>query len=295
MSQSEGSVVWFVSAIAGALLASSAIAENAPQTRPEVLSHWTRSTISLGRLDDHQRYTTLGSGVLAAVDEHHACILTAKHMVDDPTNNWKPTEIQMRLPRNTASDTSNDQGVKISLVVNNAPLWKAIDDSDLAIIPLPDLSQVPDVHAVSVNDFGSSEDDLFQGASVLVLGYPGVIGEDPLSFPILRNGIVAWTDPADRLGHPFLVDANLMPGNSGGPVFHIPVGFNRFGELLFAGGKLSLIGIVSKVPQQNVDIHIETGAGTAQNLQWKVKGIGGIGVIEPASKAKKLVEQNCGP
>ena len=120
------------------------------------------------------------------------------------------------------------------------------------------------------------------------------VGEAPLSFPILRSGIVAWTDPTDRLGRPFLVDANLMPGNSGGPVFHIPIGPNRFGQFT-ANGRLMLIGIVSKGPEQSVNIHISTPTGPAQDLQWKVKGVGGIAIIEPASKAKKLVEQNCGP
>src|SRR5262249_24058137 len=125
--------------IAAILSVSLASAEDAPP-RAELLSHWTRSTVSLGRLNDNQHYTTLGSAVVVAIDKKQACILTARHMVDDPTLNWKPTEIRMRLSRNTATDTSNDQGVNVPLIVNNVPIWKTLaNDSDLAVVPLPDL------------------------------------------------------------------------------------------------------------------------------------------------------------
>jgi hypothetical protein len=219
--------------LTAALLAtmSQAIAQSAPQT--EMLEHWRRATVSLGRIisdGGRQIYTTLGSAVFVAVDDHHGCILTARHMVDDPTQNppWKPTEIQLRLARSAASPDP-DLGVKVPLIVNNEVVWKGLPGSDLAVLPAPDLSKYSDLHAVIVNDFGASEEDVFQGAPVVVLGYPGVIGETPLSFPIARSGIIAWTDPSDRLGRPFLVDANVMPGNSGGPVFHLRTGLNRFG------------------------------------------------------------------
>jgi hypothetical protein len=81
-------------------------AQNAPST--EMLEHWRRATVSLGRLvteRGEQRFTTLGSAVLAAVDDHHACALTAKHMVDDPNQNppWHPSDIQLRLARSATS------------------------------------------------------------------------------------------------------------------------------------------------------------------------------------------------
>jgi trypsin-like peptidase len=217
-------------------------------------------------------------------------------MVDDPTQTppWRPTEIRLRLARNTTSPNP-DFGVKVPLIVNNEVLWRSLEGSDLAVLPAPDLSIYTDLHAVIVSDFGAGEDDVFQGAPVIVLGYPGVIGEAPLSFPIARSGIIAWTDPLDRLGRPFLVDANVMPGNSGGPVFHLRSGLNRFGGFVVGGG-LALIGIVSQGPLQNIQIAMPpTLAGPAQMLQFQLNGIGGIGVIEPASKAKRLVQQYCGP
>jgi hypothetical protein len=105
----------------------------------------------------------------------------------------------MRLARGT-TDSQDDLEVTIPLIVNNVSVWKAIEGTDLAVLPLPSgLNKYGSLHAVGIQDFGSTEDDVFQGAPVLVLGYPGVIGEAPLSFPIARSGIVAWTDPTDRL------------------------------------------------------------------------------------------------
>ena len=88
-------------------------------------------------------------------------------------------------------------------------------------------------------------------------------------------------NPSDRLGHPFLVDANLMPGNSGGPVFHVPTGVNRFGEFSI-GGKLSLIGIVSKGPEQNVNIHVGKGGRCRINSgQTAPSGLIGSAAFDP--------------
>lgn len=266
------------------------------QTPPkEMMEHWQRATISLGRKVG-DKYTTLGSAVFVAVDEHHGCLLTARHMVDDPEHGWKPAEIQLRLAR-SPSDSQDDLGVTVPLIVNSVPLWKAAaEGTDLAVVPLPlGLSdKYGNLHAVGIQDFGLTEDDIFQGAPVLILGYPGVIGEAPLSFPIARSGIVAWTDPTDRLHKPFLVDANVMPGNSGGPVFHVRNGSNRFGGFSVGGG-LALIGIVSKAAEQDYKVPLQTPAGLAGVLQLQIRGLGGIGVIESALLAKKLVEENCGP
>jgi hypothetical protein len=163
---------------------------------------------------------------------------------------------------------------------------------------MPNLSRYNDLHGVGIGDFSATEDDLFQGAPVLVLGYPGAIGELRLSVPIARNGIVAWTDPSDRLGLPFIVDANVLPGNSGGPIFHIRTGLGRFGGFTVGGG-LALIGIVSQAltEKQNLTISAPSilGPGVPQttSLEFQVSGIGAIGIIEPASRAKKLVEQFC--
>ena len=226
-------------------------------------------------------------------------------MVFDPKNNWAPAEIRMRLAR-SASSPDPDFGVKVTLIVDKQNVWRSLpDDSDLAVIPFGAISdadhpKLSDVHAVSINDFASTDDDVFQGASILVLGYPAAIEEARLSFPLARSGIISWTNPSDRLGEPFLIDANVLPGNSGGPVFHMRSGLTRFGNLNLGGG-LALIGIVSQGSQEQIKFPVPPNPQNMLQInpqaftEVDLAGLGAIGVIEPVSKARKLVQQFCGP
>jgi hypothetical protein len=183
-------------------------------------------------------------------------------------------------------------------------VWVALPDNDLAVIPLPfaQLAGKP-ISAVEVGDFVSNPDDVFQGAQVMVLGYPQVFNNpdrtNPYSTsPIARAGVIAWTDPSDALGKPFLVDANLYGGNSGGPVFRVKSGFDKFGSFNVGGPRLEFIGIVSRGPITVAPVITENGivtqpnpqTGVPENEYAAVPYVGGIGVVEPASKALALLK-----
>lgn len=271
---------------------------------PDLLEHWRRATVSVGQVRDDggtQRYATIGSAVIVAIDPSHACLLTAKHVVFNPDQNYVPTEMRIRIARDEGAVTSSDLGVRVALVVGEKNTWTSLPDgSDTAVVPLPDLSRYKNLHAVSVEDFGGSE-DVFQGASILVLGYPIILGEEYLTTPLARGGIISWTDPSGRLDKRFLIDANTFNGNSGGPVFHLQNGVTRRGGIVFNGG-VKLIGIMSQNALERVPIEVgenpmtftDTQGHTA-NVFAKVLNIGGIGVVEPISKGKKLVELACRP
>ena len=93
---------------------------------------------------------------------------------------------------------------------------------------------------------------MFEGATILVLGYPGIVGNQYLVRAISRSGIVAWLNPEEPYQKPFLIDANIYPGNSGGPVIKVPAGPDRFGNfVLGGGGGAKLLGIVSQAPGLN--------------------------------------------
>ncbi len=199
------------------------------------------------------------------------------------------------------SHSSDDFGVPLQLISNGKAIWRGADDgSDLAVAPLPDLRKYADLHAIGIQDFGT-DDDIYQGASVVILGYPALLGEAYLATPIARSGIVAWTDP-NGLDKPFLVDANVFEGNSGGPVFHSRSGMSRYGGMLIGGG-ITLIGIVSQDAKEYAQVigagpqgpfigtSPDPGTGKPSPIFAEVKNIGGIGVIEPISKAKRLVLQ----
>lgn len=275
---------------------------------PDLLDHWRRATVSLGQVADIggvKQFVTLGSGILVADQKGHGCLLTAKHMVLDPDTGAFPTQISMRLPK-TEPSNQVDLGVVVPLVVNGINVWRTTrDPSDLAIIPLPDLSKYKNIHAVGLQDFGVS-DDIFQGASVIVLGYPGILGEAYQTAPVARGGIIAWTNPDDPLKKPFLVDANIFGGNSGGPVFRLRNGFDKHGNIILGGG-VAFIGIVSQDAGEYSDVVVTDNATYAQKLNYPnpqtgvpnsmkavVKNIGGIGVIEPVSRARELIEDAFG-
>ncbi len=277
-------------------------AEHKPTANDEPMYHLRRATVAVGRVTEvngKKTFTTIGSAVIVATDATHGCLLTAKHVFYQPAIGYVPDQLWIRVAKDQPSQ--DDFGVPLPLVVNGKALWRAADDgSDLAVALLPDLSKYPNLHAIGLQDFGTN-DDTYQGASVIILGYPALLGETYLSTPIARSGIVAWMDPGGP-DKPFLVDANVFEGNSGGPVFHSRSGMTRFGGMNLGGG-IVFIGIVSQDAKEYAQVigsgpqgpfigtNPDPGSGKPSPLFAEVRNIGGIGVIEPASKAKKLVLQ----
>jgi hypothetical protein len=280
----------------------------AVQKPEELLDHWRRATIALGIMIEDpndskapKNFRTWGSGVIVAFDEtgRRAGLLTAKHMVQDADTGQLVKELWMRFP-----SVEGEEEAPIQLLLfddQGRPVWRTSPASgDLALIPMPQVAWAhKGLHGLSIKDFASPEDDLFQGASVLVLGYPAVVGEDFLSAPIARGGMVAWVNPKNPADEPFLVDANLFSGNSGGPVFRVRNGLDKFGTLRLGGVGYAFLGIVSKGPKQTA--HVEAAGGNvyqedpitkALNPETvTVKNIGGIGIIEPASRARNLIQE----
>jgi hypothetical protein len=268
-----------------------------------MLDHSRRSTISLGQVIDDggaKKYKTIASGVIIALDDHHGCLLTAKHAVYDPDHGYLPTEMAIRLPKDKPS-AGPDLGVKVPLVEKGKNIWKSLPDTkiDLAVVPLPDLGAYQEVHGVSSRDFGTA-DDIYQGAPITVLGYPGLLGEDYLSTPIARGGIIAWTDPTGPTEKRFLIDANMFNGNSGGPVFHVRTGIARSGGMVVGGG-MGLIGIVVEDAFERAPVvagsqpvqALDPATGKTVRAEALVLNIGGIGIVEPIANVRKLIDAHC--
>ncbi len=265
----------------------------------DVLHSFRRSTVSIGLHKEEggvEHFVTMGSAVVVSLDGGHTCLLTAKHVFSIPEKGYMPTTVFVRLPKDQPQ-TEEDLGMPLSLYdAQGKPLWRGAVGADLAVAPLPALAIIAkDLHSISIVNFGGAE-DIFQGAPIVVLGYPELLGPDYQTTPIARNGIVAWTNPEGPLDHRFLVDANVFNGNSGGPVFHIPNGMNRKGQI-GNGGPINLIGIVVEDAAEEAAVHAGPNPLSATDVQTgnvtpftaKVLNIGGIGVVEPVSKAKTLV------
>jgi len=269
-----------------------------PQKPEEILEHWRRSTVALGQVYQDAagtHFVTNGSAVIVSLDSHRACLLTAKHMLVNPDNGQITQQLWMRFPSVSGED---EKPLPLTLFFNGTNVWRSSDDgSDLAVIPLPNLASRTRVDAVDVTSFADPSNDVFQGATVVVLGYPQIVGEKFLTAPIARNGIIAWINPKDPSNEVFLVDANLYNGNSGGPVFRVRNGMDRYGNINLGGG-LALLGIVSRGPLQTAPIvsadgivYHENPITHVQNQEAAiVANVGGIGIIEPVSRARKLLE-----
>jgi hypothetical protein len=85
----------------------------------------------------------------------------------------------------------------------------------------------------------------------------------------------------------------IYPGNSGGPVFREPTGMTRDGSFQI-GGALSFLGIVSQGRRQPMPL---TAGGKPIELQGPAGPTAlvseswmGIGVVEPASRVRRLLE-----
>jgi hypothetical protein len=132
-------------------------------------------------------------------------------------------------------------------------------------------------------------DELLQGADVLVLGYPGAGGALFWTEAVARKGIIAWLSPTSPITERFLIDANVSPGNSGGPVFRLPGGMDRGGNLVL-GGRVSFLGIVSKALPEYVPVIADDGKANLKLPGLYAPSLVGLTVVEPAHRVMELLE-----
>jgi len=269
--------------------------------REDWREHWRNATVSLGTvardpLINRDYFSAVASAVIVSTDEHTAYLVTAKHVFCDPTRRpfWHPHSLNIRFAWQDHRSIYEVTGRSIVLQADSgANTWFALDDdSDIAAVPFQDIySQLREEERRDNYDSASlAEGEPYEGESIFVLGYPGIAGNDRLVRPILRQGIVAWTDPKHPGESPFLVDANIFPGNSGGPVIQVPIGLMKDGSYnFFGGGHLNLLGIVSQTGEQDISTVISHPGMPQIETRTPIVGIGGLGIIEPASKVQRLI------
>lgn len=246
-----------------------------------------------------QYFKVIGTGVIFAnpdTTDIAPYIVTAKHVFFNPKKDWKPDKLRIRFSWFSEKSVFDYHGIEINLKVNNKYIWTPHPNSyvDLAILPLK----------VSIKDAGKGSitpvrinniatiDDAFEGASILLFGYPGAVGPDYWTKPIVRNGVIAHVNYKHFGDVPFLIDAMVFPGNSGGPVFTVPSGMKRFGNFGI-GGNSKFLGIVSSVYRETVNVepastpYVITSKDSTTN-HYKTFDFIGLSVIEPADKVKEL-------
>jgi hypothetical protein len=180
-----------------------------PPPPTDLIQHWRDATVALGQvitLGQEKRFVVTGSAVIVATDPKRGCLLTARHMLVDPDNGQVTRALWMRIP---SSVGESEPPVELTLFDRTGKnLWmSSTDGSDLAVIllPIPKLGFLPQkLDGVFVHEFGGTQTDIYQGARVLVLGYPQFLRKpdqtNPYSTtPVARAGIIAWVDPSSPL------------------------------------------------------------------------------------------------
>jgi S1-C subfamily serine protease len=102
-------------------------------------------------------------------------------------------------------------------------LWRHHPDRDIAVISI---DAPPEFAKAALPETWLATDDTFTkyavgpGDEMLALGFPEGLSANTAGFPILRSGRVASFPLAPSTAFPtFLLDFNVFPGNSGGPVY----------------------------------------------------------------------------
>jgi len=123
----------------------------------------------------------------------------------------------------------------------------------------------------------------FESATVTsdayVFGYPGAIGVPELpqldyTQPLIRRGIIAGKNYVKKT---IIIDCQIYPGNSGGPVFEV--------DEIPAGRSFRLIGLVTEfIPFEDVWVNKRFGIA---NHEWLNSG---YGVVVPVDFVIALIK-----
>jgi len=298
---------WLVAVVFAILLSWSVDLEaQVPSPEPTWLDYWRQATVALGIVKramvgpkgkeiEKNVFAVIGTGVLFGVEGKPPILVSAKHVIYEPGNRWTPKNIQLRFAWFEDRPVEDYLGVEVALEHKGNRLWMAHPTADLMAMPLIVNSKDAGrdtVPYVPVANFASSR-DLYEGAAVMVLGYPGAVGSTFWTRALVRGGIVAWINSKNPMGEQFVVDSLLFPGNSGGPVFKVPSGVGRRGNIV-AGDKVSFLGIVSQgrklqmplvATERKIEISEPTGPISLVAEQWI-----GVGVVEPAERVRELLD-----
>lgn len=252
---------------------------------------------SEGKIITKKIYLTVGTGVIFYInykDYYVPCVVTAKHVLKDSLSGWMPRSLRLRFAQHDTLPVDSYFGDTYKLFGDkNLPVWLEHPDStvDLAAFLL-DLTKENTKNLKGVIPYNLIPDDYeyFEGKEIFVLGYPGAVGVDLLNRSVLRKGIISWVPPnIQKSGSKILIDCNIFPGNSGGPVFSTSKNVGTIlTDTVFL--KPKFYGIVS---QRRFSYNLIESKGkvvkdATGNAITSIESIG-IGVIITAKKVRELL------
>ncbi|HDO8003186.1 serine protease [Legionella pneumophila serogroup 1] len=226
------------------------------------------AVVSIGMVNQNQTHW-IGTGFIvgrpmddsASEDKkYHTFLVTNKHVLLNKG--------QVLIRFNSLSNSSC-LDYPVDLVVNHQPIWTGhpSDSVDIAAFLINPNTLTKSgaefsffsLEQHTMTNSAMETEGVSEGDGVFILGFPMGIMSSDRKYVVARSGIIARIrDMLDGHQENYLIDSNIFPGNSGGPVVLRP-------EITAIEGtkshnKAALIGIVkSYVPYQDVAISQQTG------------------------------------
>jgi Trypsin. len=176
---------------------------------------------------------------------------------------------------------------KFQIRAKAIPKWIQHKTQDVAVmkISLPNVADIKLCQTTFLaTDKEFDEYDVVPGEDVMILGFPYGLASNSAIFPILRSGKIASypITPTSKY-QKLLLDFNVFPGNSGGPVF-IQSNNRIYGGGTHIGITRMIIGLVSTQIQIPEKINSQDQTTTINHRL-------GLAEVIPASFIKELIEQ----
>ena len=217
---------------------------------------------------------------------YHTFLVTNKHVLQEKK------KIFLRF--NTI-EGSQVKDYPVELEPKNEPIWVGHNSKDIDVAAFninPEVLKNDSVayaffhldkHALSVSEM--QKNNLSEGDGLFVLGFPMGIVSTLSNHVISRSGSIARIrDLLSNRASAFLIDANIFPGNSGGPVVIRPEIIAIEGTTAYKNA--SLIGMVkSYVPFTDVAISQQTG-----RPRVTFEENSGLALVETVDSIKETVE-----
>lgn len=238
--------------------------------------HWVGTGFMVGRLEE------------GSTDRYTIYILTNKHVVKG---------FSSLLVRFNNAESVGVKDLEMPLIENGKKLYAEHPNEESDIVAIQILPGVIianrlklsflklEEHALTLEKMQRTGVD--EGTLVYTLGFPMNLMNEKIKAPICRLGCIsriADAFVAPDKANDFLVDAEVFPGNSGGPVFNGPEVVSIEGTS--CNGSCNLIGILSAyVPYRELLYSKQT-----DSVRMIQEENSGMTIVHPVDRIKEVVE-----
>jgi hypothetical protein len=149
-------------------------------------------------------------------------LITNRHVVRDPNENYFPNAIKLMLHTDINDMTQNTE-YPIHLYNGTKPIWRYPNHPEADVVAIPMNLHDFVTHRIICRSFATNnmlkEYKLDIADDIFIMGYPLSIYDEVHNLPLIRGGTISSPYPIPWKHHPyFLVEATLHEGTSGSPV-----------------------------------------------------------------------------